>query len=650
VTITYDENGGDTWTFPDHTKLFHNAKGELTEERLPDGTVFTKFDPQGRPVAGVVAGTDGAPGQAVTIAYRDDGSSVWSYVDHSTVYVNPLGDVVERTTSDGWRFYYGKDDVPVRATSPDGWTFTSFNADGMPTAGENNGLSATIEYTADGSVWTMSDGNVVTRDPAGAVVRMVTPDGAVFTSFDTAGRPLAGTVPGENGAPEPVTIRYLGDGSSVWTTAHGDQTFMEADGDIVKQTVHGWTLTNFNDNGDPMSADNGKQHADITYPGDGTAIWTFDDGTVVTRGDNGQILTMVTPGGWTFTSFDNGRPVAGSKGEQTVTIAYQADGSSVWTYGDGVTVTQDPAGKVIQVTTPEGWVFTTFDDHDNPTAGKNGDESVSIAYTYDPDGSVTSSVWTYGDGTKVYRSGDGTVTQMTTADGWTFTDFDSQGRPTAGHKDDTNASISYLPNGNSVWSLGADKPTLTYDKDGNLLTMVTPDGWVYDKFDDKGRPVHGSNGDLNLNVDVHYFPDGSMEWDFSDGSTLITDPDGVPLEQVIPNGDGGFYDIVFAVDLPKLKDAVDWTNYAQEEIVAAFDSLKKKVRTVSDNWSSPAGRDYATMSQDIETVTTNFINLFDDARRRLQGTYDNYVRTEGTNYENLRPPPPHSEWARPPKS
>jgi hypothetical protein len=43
------------WTFSDQTKVFHSANGMITEERLPDGTVFTRFDASGRPLAGVVA-------------------------------------------------------------------------------------------------------------------------------------------------------------------------------------------------------------------------------------------------------------------------------------------------------------------------------------------------------------------------------------------------------------------------------------------------------------------------------------------------------------------------------------------------------------------------------------------------------------------
>jgi hypothetical protein len=181
---------------------------------------------------------------------------------------------------------------------------------------------------------------------------------------------------------------------------------------------------------------------------------------------------VVDAEGWTFTSFDTtNRPLIGSKGTEAVTVKYMSDGSSVWLYGDGTEVTRNSGGTVAQMTTPDGWTFTTFDDNGRPVTGANGGLKAAIAYT--PDGG---SVWTFSDGMVVTRDAEGTITEMK-ADGWTFTDFDTTGRPIEGYKDGQHVAISYQANGNAVWDLGPGQAKLTYDKDGNLLTMETPDGW-----------------------------------------------------------------------------------------------------------------------------------------------------------------------------
>src|SRR5690606_34962304 len=99
------------------------------------------------------------------------------------------------------------------------------------------------------------------------------------------------------------------------------------------------------------------------------------------------------------------------------------------------------------------------------------------------------------------------------ADGWVFDDFDEAGRPVAGSNDeqDVTVSISYLPNGDSVWDLSGDNPTVTYDKDGDPILISTNDGWVY-QVDAEGNPIHGHNETLNLDVDISYHTDEHGEW------------------------------------------------------------------------------------------------------------------------------------------
>jgi uncharacterized protein YukE len=752
VSIAYDGGGGDTWTLQDQTTLMHNANGTLVEERLPDGTVYTKFDAQQRPIAGVVAARDGGPSQAVTIAYQDDGTGVWTYQDQTQVIVNPGGAVIRETTPDGWSFdsfdsqgrptagtnnglsakitydstdsscwtlndgtvlyrnsagtlvrettsdgmeftsfdgsgrpvggtvpdvsgtgrspvdisytpdgssvwqisggptlYRDSGGTVTREVTPDGWTFTSFNSDGLPTAGVNsNGVTTKISYVGDNSIWTLGDGTIVTHDKSGATVRVETPEGGVFTSFDTLNRPIAGTVPDEKGGPPlAVTIRYTPDGGSVWDVG-GAEIFKDANDKTFKMNADGWTFANYNGNGDPTTADNGNLHADIAYPGDGTSVWRYKDGTVVTRGASGQILTLVDPDGWTFNVFDTAeRPIAGHKGDETVTITYQDNGWSVWDYGD-VQVTRDTNNTIKLETTADGWTFDSFDALGRPLTGKNGGMTATIVY--DSDLLDSGSTWTYGGtdgGTVVHRAGDGTVTSMTTPDGWEFTVFDSLNRPVAGHKDGKNVTIKYEANGNSIWDFGAGEPILTYDKNGNLLTMQTPDGWLFDAFNGT-KPTHGYNKDLNVSVDIYYNPDGTAEWDFSDGSTLITDSNGTPIEEIIPDGKGGWVDIVFAVDLAVMEKVITYTQQNQQTILDALGRIKDKVQTITWDWTGPAASRYAHVVSQINKVTNDFTDIFGKAVTRLQTAYNSYLEVEGTNYRNLQPPPPHNQWHRPP--
>src|SRR5262249_18296001 len=141
--------------------------------------------------------------------------------------------------------------------------------------------------------------------------------------------------------------------------------------------------------------------------------------------------------------------------------------------------------------------------------------------------------------------------------GWEFTAFDTTNRPVLGNKDGKTAKISYDAKGNSIWDFGAGQPILTYTKDGDLLTMLTPDGWLYDAFNGN-NPTHGYNQDLGLYVDIYDNPDGTVEWDFSDGTTVITDQNGTPIEEIVPDENGGYTDIVFAIDLDVMNRALGY--------------------------------------------------------------------------------------------
>ncbi|MER7277844.1 hypothetical protein ABT369_25725 [Dactylosporangium sp. NPDC000244] len=337
------------------------------------------------------------------------------------------------------------------------------------------------------------------------------------------------------------------------------------------------------------------------------------------------------------------------------------DGFMVMTDDDGTATTYkaDGAGKWIPIQLEsEGWRYQ-LDSHGNPVSGEKLDdkgnpitdpklqETVTIVNVYDRQGELTGSTWNYSDGSVVVRDGHGVPTSMT-ADGWTFDTFNADGHPLSGHKGELTVTITYTDDGKVVWDLGKDLPKLTYDDEGNLERMEGSDGWVYDRFDKDGFPLHGVNTAAKLTVDISRLGDGSWEYDYSDGSTLITDEHGVPIEQWVPDGQGGFLDLVFSVDLAKMRDTIELTTKHQAGILASFDSLSKKAAAAAGAWQSPAGRSYEALVGDVEGVARRFNALFDEALRRLKTAYDSYVEVEGTNYENLKSPPSKQDWTRPP--
>lgn len=86
------------------------------------------------------------------------------------------------------------------------------------------------------------------------------------------------------------------------------------------------------------------------------------DGTVVDYDAAGRILRQQLPDGTVFDQFTaDGRPTRGSiPGSGQVSISYASDGSSIWSYADGMQVFRDPDGDVVRQQTPDGAVFDRF--------------------------------------------------------------------------------------------------------------------------------------------------------------------------------------------------------------------------------------------------------------------------------------------------
>ncbi|NGM15658.1 hypothetical protein [Verrucosispora sioxanthis] len=610
VGITYSGAGSSTWSYADGTVTVQNADGDPVRQTTADGAVFDRFDGQGQPTHGTVGGL------SVDISYAADGASTWSYADGSTVARNAEGDVVRQTTADGA-------------------VFDAFTTDGRPTRGTIDGQQVDISYGGDGSsTYRFADGSMVERNAAGDLTRQGTADGAVFDRFTADGRPTHGTLPGAGGgAPQQVDISYGRDGSSTYRFADGTTVERDADGDVVRMTTsEGAVFDRFNGDGAPTHGTVNGQSVSIAYQPDGGSVWTFGDGTVVERDAGGVVVRQETPDGAVFDVFDGeGRPTHGVVGGQSVGIAYADDGSSIWTYdGDGTRVYRTPDGNVTKQVMADGTTYDRFDADGRPTHGmvpaRDGQPAQEFSTVYAPDGSST---WKYGDGAVVQRNGAGDVVAMQSG-GWTFNTFDDQGRPTAGKEDGTGTTVAvvYANDGSSVWTYN-DGTIVTRDPDGDVATMQS-NGWTYDEFDGQGRPIHGFDGNGNT-VDIRYRSDGIIESRFGDGTVVGTDRDGRPVYQIV---DGEYAE--FAVEIPKLGEAIKTITRERDVIEGDLRLIRMWFEEmIGIVWVSPSGAKYQELARDINKLADDTKGLLDDAILAMQKSYDNYVGAEGTNTGNL---------------
>ncbi|MGC4749870.1 hypothetical protein ACLQ28_30050, partial [Micromonospora sp. DT201] len=411
-TITYRPDGGNLTCYEDGSSAEYDAGGGLVRQTTADGTVYSSFDAQGRPHAGV------AEGSSFTIDYRAaDDSSVVRYADGSAARFDAEGSVVWQDTGDGT-------------------VYSEFDAQHRPLAGSIDGEPFRVNYRPDGhSVTRYADGSVVEFGADGVVLRQVSPDGTVFSGFDGSGRPTEGSADGQD-----FTLEYPGNGDTITRYADGSVVEFGADGVVLRQvSPDGTVFSGFDGSGRPTegSAADGQDFT-FEYSGNGNTITRYADGSVVEFGADGVVLSQVSPDGTVFSGFDgSGRPTEGSAGGQDFSISYGPDGHSVTRYADGSVVEFGADGVVLSQVSPDGTVFSGFDGSGRPTEGSAGGQDFSISYG--PDGH---SVTRYADGSVVEFGADGVVLSQVSPDGTVFSGFDGSGRPTEGSAGGQDFSIS----------------------------------------------------------------------------------------------------------------------------------------------------------------------------------------------------------------
>ncbi|MFG1610434.1 hypothetical protein, partial [Actinoplanes sp. NPDC049265] len=550
VTVTYD-NGASTWRYDDGTVVSRNGSGDVVREQAADGAVFDQFTPDGKPTHGTMPGQNGASPQGVTVTY-DNGASTWRYDDGTVVSRNGSGDVVREQTADGA-------------------VFDQFTADGKPTHGTMPGQNGappqgvTVTYDNGASTWRYDDGTVVSRNGSGDVVREQAADGAVFDQFTPDGKPTHGTMPGQNGAPpQGVTVTY-DNGASTWRYDDGTVVSRNAHGDVThEKTADGAEFDQFTADGKPthgtMPGQNGAppQGVTITYDG-GASTWRYDDGTVVNRNPNGDVVREQTADGAAFDQFTpDGKPTHGTMPGQNgappqgVTVTYD-NGASTWRYDDGTVVDRNEAGVVVREQTADGAVFDQFTADGKPThgtmPGQNGASPQGVTVTYDNGAST----WRYDDGTVVDRNEAGVVVREQTADGAVFDQFTPDGKPTHGTMPGQNGAspqgvtVTY-DNGASTWRYD-DGTVVDRNAHGDVTHEKTADGAEFDQFTADGKPTHGTmpgqNGAPPQGVTITY-DNGASTWRYDDGTVVSRNgsgdvvreqtADGAVFDQFTPDG------------------------------------------------------------------------------------------------------------------
>jgi YD repeat-containing protein len=542
--IDYGANGRVVNTFDDGTVIEYDAAGRITREETPDGTVYDNFDDQGRAIGG-----SSPDSPDFTVDYPDDGGSVVHYSDGTSAAFDAAGNLVPPPAADvavHARSAPASEPLTVSTTTEttanDGTVYSAFDGRGRPISGrtaEGDPFTITYDDRAHSSTTTFGDGTSVTADAAGETLRLTTPDGSVYTSFDSTGRPTHGVT----GDGQTVDLTYLSDGGSTVRYSGPDGTVTVtsgADGDPLRMVTEDATFDRFDDAGRPIHGVSGDgQTIELSYGSDGTTTtsYTGPDGTVtVTSGADGDPVRMVTADGMTYTSFDgDGRPLLGTDvaGER-VSFSYDdAAGTTTATYqSTGTVVVSDADGDVVRMTTGDGTVYTSFDASGRPTEGTTPDGR-QFELSYD-DTAGTSTV-SYPDGTVVTSNSDGDPISMVTPD-VTYTAFDDQGRPTGGYTTGGDPISLAYDDGADTTTRYADGTEVVTGEDGSVLTMTTPDGTVYTSFDDRGRPVSGTTAPgeaLTISYDDGV---GTTTVRYGSGSETVSDADGNPVRLTTTDG------------------------------------------------------------------------------------------------------------------
>jgi len=226
---------------------------------------------------------------------------------------------------------------------------------------------------------------------------------------------------------------------------------------------------------------------------------------------------------------------------------------------------------------------------------------------------------------------DGHPIMQTGPDGTVLFNFNNDNLPTKGITSDGKTfDITYDANGN-ITQTYADHTVVVFDKDGNPILKILPDGTKFTLYDKQGRPIEGYLGD-GTHFKITYDAKGDSFTIFNDGSVFENDPNGKGIQAWLPDGTH----ITWAVDIPELGHAIGKVKGERDQMVDNIRQLKTTFVNVESHWKSPAGNTFIVLSTSFNSATDVLVELLNEAISRMQTAYNNYVATEGTNSNNLK--------------
>ena len=202
AVITHSANG-DEWRFEDGTRVAHNPQGAVVRQVLPDGSVYSgfdndgrptdvvwsrvdgiqqlradnthtnagdcEFDDDGRPMDAVLPGKDGEPGRHAVITYTAEGDTVDMLMTGPRCSMTPVV------------WWCGRCCRMIRCTP--GLSTRAGRKDAVvPAVDGGSARHAVIKYSHSGDEWTVDDGTRIFHDSNGAVVREIVPNAPPLTS------------------------------------------------------------------------------------------------------------------------------------------------------------------------------------------------------------------------------------------------------------------------------------------------------------------------------------------------------------------------------------------------------------------------------------------------------------------------------------
>ncbi|WP_203901148.1 WXG100 family type VII secretion target, partial [Virgisporangium aliadipatigenens] len=587
-------------------KYHDGSTAEFAGERpirqtTADGTVYTQFDEEKRPVGGTTA-----ENQPISIKYSEDGGRV----------VDVAGNLT----------YIDKFDKPYLMTTTDGSEYTEFYDDGRAKNGKTEDeLPIHIDYTDDGGRVVNIGGNVTHVDRFDKPFLLTTTDGSSFTEFYDDGKPKNGKTDDEL----PIHIDYTDDGGRV-VNVGGNVTHVDRfDKPFLLTTTDGSSFTEFYDNGKPKNgktSDNLPIHIDYTDDG-GRVVNVGGNVTHIDRFDKPFLMT--TTDGSTFTEFyDDGKPKNGTTEDNLpIHIDYTGDGGRIVTV-DGNALHLDKNNVPFLLETKDGSKFEDFYPDGRPENGFTS-EGKPIHIDYFGNGSRTVTV----DGNEMYLDADNKPYYLGMTNGSWFYDFDAKGRPTRGFTPDGKPITIVYDDVTGGKTIYADGVTITYDKYNDPIEMRTTDGSIYTAFNADGKPTRGTKD--GKDITITYNPDGSVKVEY-DGQYTVYDANNQIIETGTWNKDKNQWESVnWSAEMPLLAEAARQTR--NEALIltlgaAVVDYLLEQAR---DHWDSPAGDAYNDYRRTFSSAANQMIELLNEAAKRMQMTYDNYYNAEETNTNNL---------------